>query len=130
MYGQGLLKGMAVTIKHFFGKAITEQYPERKPDIAERFHGFFELDLNKCNACNTCATTCPNGVITVTSARDPETNKRYTTGFEMHIYYCLFCGLCVESCPRDALHFTKEYELAQYRKSAVVCDLAKKGEKR
>lgn len=125
MYGQGILKGLGITIRHFFGKAITQQYPEERPILPDRFHGFFTLDVSKCNACGNCERACPNHVIEVVSERD-EANKRHTTAYIMHSAYCLFCGLCVEACNRDALHFTQEYELATSDRKQLKVDLVRR----
>ncbi|HHX50717.1 MAG TPA: NADH-quinone oxidoreductase subunit I [Clostridia bacterium] len=122
MIGSGLLKGLRVTWGHLFGKAITEQYPERRPNLPPRFHGSFSLDTGKCNACGICSNSCPNNVITVSSARD-ENKKRYLTGYDMKLGYCLFCGLCVESCPSDALHVTPDFELSVYYKEDTALTL-------
>lgn len=122
VYGEGLLKGLGITIRHFFGKAITEQYPERRPKLAPRFHGLLSLDPTKCTACGTCANFCPNGVIRIKSERD-EQKRRHLTGYEVNLLYCLFCGLCVEACPEDALRFTPHFELATYRRAGAIYDL-------
>ncbi|WP_227766664.1 NuoI/complex I 23 kDa subunit family protein [Zhaonella formicivorans] len=123
MYGEGLLKGLRVTFRHFFGKAITEQYPERRPKLPPRSHGSFKLNTEKCSACGTCALSCPNNVISVESFRD-ENKKRHLSGFRMELMYCLFCGLCVESCPSSALKFTDDFELSCYSRDGMVLTLA------
>lgn len=129
MFGTGLLKGLRVTAKHLVGKAITEQYPERKPNLPPRSHGSFSFEPDKCNACGVCSNSCPNGVITVSSARD-ENKKRYLTGYRMDLGYCLFCGLCVESCPNEALHVDNNFELSAYRREDVTLVLfAKEAQK-
>lgn len=122
MYGTGLLKGLKVTFKHFFGKAITEQYPERRPNLPPRSHGSFALIEDKCTGCGTCAISCPNGVINVKTIRD-ENRKRHLTGFEMDLMYCLFCGLCVESCPTGALKNTTDFELSCYSRQGTLLKL-------
>jgi NADH-quinone oxidoreductase subunit I len=122
MYGKGLLEGMAVTLKNFFKKNVTEMYPEEKPRLSERFHGSFILTADKCIACGICSNACPNMVIKIGSERD-ENKKRFLTSFEMDIQYCLFCGLCVESCPTDAINFNKEFELACYSRQGVVLNM-------
>ena len=128
MYGKGLLKGMQITLGHLFGKAITEQYPERRPQLAPRFHGMLELDVEKCNACGTCANWCPNKGLEVETARD-ENKKRYLVSHKYNMKYCLFCNLCVEACPDDALRFNQDFEWAAYRPEDLLFDLKALGEK-
>lgn len=124
MYGSGLLKGLAITIKHFFQPAITELYPEVKPALPPTVKATFELDDPKCIACGICANACPNKVITVTSEKD-ENNKRKLTGYEMNMQYCLFCGLCVESCPTDAILVSQDFETAEFSREATKLFMAK-----
>lgn len=115
MYGKGLLKGLKVTAEHLFGKTITEQYPERKPKLPPRSHGFFVFEPDKCTSCGLCSLSCPNEVITVSSERD-ENKKRVLTGYVMNLAYCLYCGLCVEACPSDCLHVDSKFDLSSYRR--------------
>ncbi len=122
MYGKGLLTGLGITFKHFFGKAITEQYPEEMPNLSPIFHGSFALDVEKCIACGICAKTCPNNVITIESSKG-EDKKRKLDSYQMDIGLCLFCGLCVESCPTDAINFTRDFELACYAREDAVLNL-------
>ena len=119
MYGKGLLEGLKVTVGHLFGKKITQNYPEVKPNLPPRSHGFFELNEEKCGACGICANACPIDVIEIQSVRG-EDKKRKLTGFKMELGYCLFCGLCVESCPTDALNVTQDFELSCYHRDNTV----------
>ena len=122
MFGQGLIKGLEITIGKFFGKKVTEKYPEVYPNLFERFHGSFKLNLNKCIACGICANACPNKVIEITSEKD-ENNKKKLTGYKVKIGQCLFCGLCVESCPPKALKNSTDFELSCYRREDCTLDL-------
>ena len=57
MFGEGLLTGMGVTWKHFWGKKETFCYPEEKLPMTERFRGgHLVLDHKKCIACSRRAT--------------------------------------------------------------------------
>ncbi|MGB9661420.1 MAG: 4Fe-4S binding protein [Moorellaceae bacterium] len=123
MLGKGLLKGLRITWHLAWGKAITEQYPERRPRLSPRSHGSFMLEKDKCTACGVCANACPNHVIRVESRRE-ENKKRYLTRYSMKLGQCLFCGLCVESCPSEALHFKPDFELACYHHEDTVHVLA------
>ena len=69
-----LLKGMRVTIRVFFRKKTTEQYPENRDtlQIFDRFRGELVMPHNannehKCVACGICQMNCPNGSIKVIS---------------------------------------------------------------
>ena len=122
MYGKGLFKGLSITIKHFFEKNITEQYPEVMPNLPPRSQGSFKLDLNKCISCGICANACPNHVIEITSEKD-ENNKKQLTGYKMYTERCLFCGLCVETCPPKALKTTTKFDNACYTREDCNLDL-------
>ena len=122
MFGQGLLKGMAITFRHFFGRGNTVQYPEKRIPMTDRFRGgLLVLDLGKCIACSMCAMTCPNQVISLTTETGEDKKKRltsycYCTGL------CLFCNLCVEVCPTKAITWSRDYELATYRRDGLSFD--------
>ena len=113
MYGIGLLKGLAVTGKHWIKREITEQYPEQRPDLPPASQGFFDYDVTKCIACGLCERACPNHVITVESEKNEE-GKKVVTAYKMQVEYCLFCGLCIEACPPKALKNANNFEIACY----------------
>ncbi|KPU46098.1 NADH-quinone oxidoreductase subunit 9 [Oxobacter pfennigii] len=119
MYGLGIVKGMGITMKRFFKKKVTVQYPDVKPVLPERSHGSLGFDFDKCIACNMCADACPNGVIKVDFTKD-EKGKRVLKDYNMNLGYCLFCGLCVKACPKDAVYFKKDFHMVCYQK----CDTA------
>jgi NADH:ubiquinone oxidoreductase subunit E/NAD-dependent dihydropyrimidine dehydrogenase PreA subunit len=58
------VKGMSLTLRRFFGRRATIQYPEAEPDVAVRFRGrlqllYDELGNLKCETCFQCAQACP-----------------------------------------------------------------------
>ena len=122
MIGQGLLTGMGITLKRFFGKGMTVQYPEVKLPMAERFRGgVLELNGDKCIACGLCVMACPNNVIVMTTDKD-ENNKKRLTSYLHHSGMCLFCNLCLEVCPVQALRWTKDYEMATFHRPMLTSD--------
>jgi NADH-quinone oxidoreductase subunit I len=61
--GQGILKGMGVTLQHLFGQKITRQYPEYKRELPERSRGMLTVDMDRCIACLQCMRICPDHCI-------------------------------------------------------------------
>lgn len=121
MFGQGLIKGLQITWGRMLGKKQTVKYPFEKIDMFPRFHGRFQLDVDKCIACGLCVNACPNKVIEMEKAKVDK--KQYLTKYVMRIEYCLFCGLCVESCNKDALKFTEVIDMNQYRREWVRLEI-------
>jgi len=119
-----LLNGLWVTLKHFFKKPITIQYPEEKWTPPERFRGRLVLlcsDTGEplCVGCGLCERICPCECITVI----PTTNDngvRTLQNYSIDLMRCCFCGLCVEACPVNAIAMGDEYELAEYHKEKSV----------
>lgn len=122
MKGKGLLTGMGVTLKHFFGKKVTMQYPEERVAMTERFRGGkLALDEQKCISCKLCSMACPNKALSLDVSVDAE-KKRHMQSYKHHSNRCLYCNLCLEACPTHALSWDKNYELATYRKSDMDYD--------
>lgn len=122
MLGKGLLKGMSVTLKTFFSKKETLQYPDVKLSMPERFRGGeLELDHKKCIACGLCAMACPNRVIELTTGTD-EQKKRHLKSYVYHSGLCLYCNFCVEACPTKAIGWDKNYENSRYFRKDLDVD--------
>ncbi len=102
-----LLKGMAVTGRHFFAPKITVQYPEEKTPMSPRFRGLHALRRypngeERCIACKLCEAVCPAMAITIESEQRADGSRR-TTRYDIDLTKCIFCGFCEESCPVDAI---------------------------
>jgi len=68
-YGNGIARGMAVTLKNIFRKPITTQYPEERLVVSRRLRGnVLAWSPEKCVGCYTCARSCPHGCIEIATS--------------------------------------------------------------
>ncbi|MDY4043581.1 MAG: 4Fe-4S dicluster domain-containing protein [Marinifilaceae bacterium] len=128
-----LLKGMRVTIREFFTKKTTEQYPENRATLKmfDRFRGELvmphdENGNNKCIACGLCQTNCPNGTIRITTdtiTTEDGKKKKVLVKYEYDLGSCIFCQLCVKNCPRNAIEFRPTFEHAVFTRSKLIKQL-------
>ena len=133
-----LMLGMYISMKNFFRKKITEQYPENrgKHEYFDRFRGELtmphdELNQHKCTACGICMMNCPNGTIEVISktVTDEETGKPKKV-LDRYIYdigSCIFCTLCSTSCPQGALEWSNHFEHSVFTREKLYKRLNKEG---
>lgn len=112
-HGIGALRGLRVTLGVMLTKPITVEYPFKKLKFAPVYRGGFCFHPDRCNACKSCQTACPNNVITVTGERG-EDKKMRLVKYEMDLQYCLYCGLCRDACNKDAITMTDHIDLAAY----------------
>jgi NADH-quinone oxidoreductase subunit I len=120
--GLGLLKGLAVTMKHMLRRSVTQQYPEVKPDLPARSRGVIALKQENCTVCYKCARECPDWCIYIDAHK--ETHPPASGGkarsvkvldrFAIDYALCMYCGICVEVCPFDALFWSPEFEYATH----------------
>jgi NADH-quinone oxidoreductase subunit I len=119
MNGQGLIKGLGITFKHFFQKEITEQYPDVMPRLAPRFRGCLRFQFEKCIACGICVNNCPNDVLSFETDKNEKGKKKKLLNYTIDFQYCMFCNLCVEGCPTSCLHFDHEFELSRFSREDI-----------
>lgn len=120
-FGNGIAKGMTVTIKHVFRHPTVSQYPEQRLNWSRRTRGNELIwDNVKCTGCATCAKTCPQGVIQIVTSVNAVENKYKVEKFEVDTGYCISCGLCVEACPYNALFMGYSCERAKYRRGDLI----------
>ncbi|HPR06785.1 MAG TPA: NADH-quinone oxidoreductase subunit NuoI [Denitromonas sp.] len=109
-----LLKGLALTGRHFFARKITVQFPEEKTPQSPRFRGLHALRRypngeERCIACKLCEAVCPAMAITIESDQRDDGSRR-TTRYDIDLTKCIFCGFCEEACPVDAVVETRVFE--------------------
>jgi NADH-quinone oxidoreductase subunit I len=105
-----LLKGLSLTMRHFFRPRITINYPEEKTPKSPRFRGLHALRRypngeERCIACKLCEAVCPALAITIDSTQNEDGSRR-TTAYEIDLFKCIYCGFCEESCPVDSIVLT------------------------
>jgi NADH-quinone oxidoreductase subunit I len=119
MKGQGLIKGLGITLKHFFQKEITEQYPDVMPELAPRFRGCLRFQFEKCIACGICVNNCPNDVLSFETEKSDKSKKKKLLSYSIDFQYCMFCNLCVEGCPTNCLYFDHDFELSSFEREDI-----------
>src|ERR1700744_3066326 len=114
-YLPAIVKGLSITMKHFFRKPVTISYPEEQREYSENFRGLHSLKRDeegreRCTACGLCALSCPAEAITMTAAerQKGEENlyreEKYAAVYEINMLGCIFCGFCEEACPKEGIY--------------------------
>ncbi|MBR1652310.1 MAG: 4Fe-4S binding protein [Alloprevotella sp.] len=134
-----LCVGLKTTMREFFTKKITEQYPENRKELVmfDRFRGSLVMPHNennehKCIACGLCMTNCPNGTIEVKSKMVETEDGKKKKILDEYIYdqgICMYCQVCVRVCPQDAITFDQSYETAVFDRQKLVRQLNQPGSK-
>ena len=136
---KSLLTGMRRTGYYFthHKNIITQQYPNQKPVLAERFRGEVvmthdEINEHACTGCTACELACPNGTIKIVTKFDitPEGKKKKAIDtFVYHLELCTMCNLCVDACPTGAITMSNSFEHSVFDRSELTKVLNKPGSK-
>ena len=132
-YIPAVLRGIKLTMKHFFGTVAGEdatvQYPEEgiydagledkaigHPNPRLRGEHILvkdEQDREKCVACLLCMAACPALCIHIEPEAAPADwgpdRERRPKVFEIDMLRCIYCGYCEEACPCDAIRLTPKF---------------------
>jgi NADH-quinone oxidoreductase chain I len=128
-YVKPFLKGLGYTLKNFFTKPVTLQYPTEKTERSERWRGLHRLNVDengklKCVACGLCAAICPSRAISIVPY-EQEGETRYPEKFVIDELRCIFCGFCQEACPMGAISLTKIYDYVDFSRQNFIFDIEK-----
>ncbi len=111
-----LLFGMLLTLRYFFKRKVTINYPYEKGPLSPRFRGEHALRRyangeERCIACKLCEAICPAQAITI-EAEPRGDGSRRTTRYDIDMTKCIYCGFCEEACPVDAIVEGPNFEFA------------------
>ncbi|MBY8873970.1 NADH-quinone oxidoreductase subunit I [Micromonospora sp. PLK6-60] len=120
--GEGLVKGLAVTLKTMTRRSTTQQYPDVAPELPPRSRGVIALLEENCTVCMLCARECPDWCIYIDSHKEEMAvpgaarprQRNVLDRFDIDFSLCMYCGICIEVCPFDALYWSPEFEYAEY----------------
>lgn len=101
------IKAHLLTLKYFFKRKATINYPFEKNPLSPRFRGEHALRRypngeERCIACKLCEAVCPALAITIESEPRDDGSRR-TTRYDIDMTKCIYCGFCQEACPVDAI---------------------------
>jgi NADH-quinone oxidoreductase subunit I len=131
IYLPAILGGMWITLKHFFRKPATSQYPEQVRSRSEVYRGQHVLKRDeqgkeRCTACGLCAVACPAEAITMVAAEREKgeehlyREEKYAATYEINMLRCIFCGLCEEACPKQAIFLTERIVDAEFGREDFI----------
>ena len=108
-----LLIGLSLTLRYYFKKKVTIQYPEEEIPSSFRFRGMLALRRypngeERCIACKLCEAVCPACAITIEAGPRADDGSRRATLYDSDAFKCINCGFCEEACPVDAIVLTPE----------------------
>ena len=130
LYLPAVINGFKITVRHFFKKKVTMQYPEEKWTVPPGYRGAPYLvkdqdNRTKCVSCQLCEFVCPPKAIKITPP-GPEANpavgnvEKAPKEFEINMLRCIFCGFCQEVCPEEAIFLMKDYSLVGLARKEMI----------
>lgn len=134
LYLTAAVDGLRVTLRHFFRRKVTVEYPE-EPWVAPlgyRGAPYLVRDQEgriKCVACQLCEFVCPSRAIRVIppgpdgQQPDRPCAEKMPAEFRINLLRCIFCGLCQEVCPEEAIFLQKDHIFVVGAKSELVFSL-------
>ncbi|HVY21231.1 MAG TPA: NADH-quinone oxidoreductase subunit NuoI [Bauldia sp.] len=111
------VSALFLSLRYFFGKKATINYPFEKGAVSPRFRGEHALRRypngeERCIACKLCEAICPAQAITIEAGPRRNDGTRRTTRYDIDMVKCIYCGFCQEACPVDAIVEGPNFEFA------------------
>ncbi|MBM4157578.1 MAG: NADH-quinone oxidoreductase subunit I [Ignavibacteria bacterium] len=126
--------GMLITLKHFFSKNITIQYPEEKIQLPERERNRLYINIDDCIGCDQCAKACPVNCIEIVTIKivpgdivgktgvtsQGKKKALFVPKFTIDFAKCCYCQLCVFPCPTECIYMTPVFEFIEYSRDNLI----------
>lgn len=136
LYLPAILSGLRVTLRHFFRRKVTMQYPEERWVVPEGYRGapYLVRDQHgdtKCVSCQLCEFVCPPRAIRIVPpgpdgpTADRPNAEKIPKEFEINMLRCIFCGYCQEVCPEEAIFLQQDYSLTGLARGEMIYDKEK-----
>ena len=132
LYLPAIFGGFKVTLRHFFKRKVTMQYPEEKWAVPPDHRGapYLVRDQEghtKCVSCQLCEFICPPKAIKITPSEIPSDDKwakveKRPKEFEIDMIRCIYCGMCEEVCPEQAIYLRKDYAITGTSRAEMLHD--------
>ena len=108
-YGNGIAKGMAVTLRNLLRPPITTQYPEERLTVSRRIRGTELIwDKERCSGCTTCAKSCHQGTIRIKTIDDGLVTAPCTQACPAGINIPSYLRFIAEGKPAEAVAVIRE----------------------
>jgi len=123
-----IIQGLLITLRYYFSKKVTIQYPEVVKPVPPRFKGMLRLFRDEagehlCIACKACQRICPTHCFDIEGARPEGSKIMRPTKFDWKLDRCTSCGLCVEVCPTIAIRFSETFRMSTLSKDKLLFHL-------
>ena len=130
LYLPAIINGLKVTLRHFFTKKVTMQYPEEKWVVPPGYRGAPYLvrdqeGRTKCVSCQLCEFVCPPKAIRIVPpGPEPVAGtgnvEKTPREFDINMLRCIFCGFCQEVCPEEAIFLQEDYSLTGFSRNEMI----------
>ncbi|MBI4564873.1 MAG: NADH-quinone oxidoreductase subunit I [Planctomycetes bacterium] len=131
LYLPAVAKGLWVTMRRFFSRKETVEYPDQAKVPRKGYRGEHRLKKDeqgrmKCVACFMCQTACPAECIEIVAGPSPWPDRdKIPVTFNIDMLKCIYCGMCEEACPCDAIELTPTYNIVATSRADKIYDLHK-----